>query len=190
MSTPGEAPSFDSDGTQAPVPRDSFTDPLSGLVTGGEATPSVAEEYERVRIADPVQPDPDTVREMVNAALLAESADNDRPIQSAAIPPQATGSPVIPGQPPLGIIPQQRTWPTRPPQLLRQARRPKRRVPAENIEEAPEAKPKGSRKRIRRGKLSSSSTGVIIAITLMIVFAILVIQLLVSLFGSIASIFA
>ena len=189
MSASGEAPLFDSDGTQAPLPQDSFADPLSGLVTGGGATPSVAEEYERVRIADPVQPDPDTVREMVNAAMLAESADYDRPIQPAAIPPQMTGASVVPEQPPLGIIPQQRTWPARPPQLLRQVRRPKQRVVAKNLKEAQEAL-KRSRKRIRRGKPSSSSAGVVIAIALMIVFAILVIQLLVSLFSSIAGIFA
>jgi hypothetical protein len=188
MSATGEASLFDSDGTQAPQPQDSFADPLSGLVTGGGATPSVAEEYERVRIADPVQPDPDTVREMVNAAMLAESADYDRAIQPAAIPPQMAGSSVVPEQPPLGIIPQQKTWPARPPQLLRQARRPKQRVAAKNLKEPQEAL-KRSQKRIRRGK-PSSSAGVVIAIVLMIVFAILVIQLLVSLFSSIAGIFA
>ncbi|HEV7979045.1 hypothetical protein [Amycolatopsis sp.] len=189
MSATGD---FDNDGTHAPIPQDRFADPLSGLVTASDAAPTVSEEFERLRIADPVQPDPDMVREMVNAAALADNADYDRPVQPAAFPQQANGASVTPGQPPLGIIPQQRTWPARPPQMLRQARsrwpRPRRGV--KNAEDAPRTKQRAPRDRIRRGKPSSNSAGVILAVVLMIVFAVLFIQLLASLFSGIAGIFS
>jgi hypothetical protein len=130
------------------------------------------------------------IREMVNAAALAENADYDRPIQPAAFQQPANGASVTPGQPPLGIIPQQRTWPQKPPQMLRQARsrwpRPRR---AKNTEEAPKTTQRAPRNRIRRGKPTSNSTGVILAVVLMIVFAVLFIQLLASLFSGIAGIF-
>jgi hypothetical protein len=190
MSATGEAPLFDNDGTHAPIPQDRFADPLAGLVTASDAAPTVSEEFERLRIADPVQPDPDTVREMVNAAMLAENADYDRPIQPAAIQPQTSGSSVAPGQPPMGIIPQQRTWPARPPQMLRQARWPKPRRAAKNADDVRMPKQKAVRNRVRRGKPSSNSAGVIIAVVLMIVFVVVFIQLLASLFSGIAGIFA
>jgi hypothetical protein len=191
MSATGETPFFDGDGTHAPVPQDSFADPLSGTVTTSDGDESVVEEFERLRIADPVQPDPDTVREMVNATMLAENSDYDRPLRSVPNAPQVSGSSPHPaGQPPLGVIPQQRTWPVRAPQILRQARRPKQRVSEEDVDEVRPARQQRPRRRLRATKPSSNSAGVIIAIVLMIVFAVVAIQLLASLFSSIAGLFA
>jgi hypothetical protein len=190
MSATGKTPFFDNDGTNAPAPQAAFADPLSGTVTPSNDDQSVAEEFERLRIADPVQPDP-AARDLVNAVRLAENADYDRPLQSSAEAPQVNGLKFVAGQPPLGVIPQQRTWPVRAPQLLRQARRPKqRRAGDEDVEEVRRVRPKRVRRRIRPSKPSSNSAGVIIAIVLMIVFAVVAIQLLASLFSSIASIFA
>jgi tetrahydromethanopterin S-methyltransferase subunit F len=90
----------------------------------------------------------------------------------------------------MGIIPQQRTWPARPPQMLRQARWPKPRRAAKSADDLRVPKQKAARNRIRPGKPSNNLTGVIIAIVLMIVFAVVFIQLLSSLFSGIASIFA
>jgi hypothetical protein len=190
MSATGGTPFFDPDGTHAPVPQDSFADPLSGTVTASDADESVAEEFERLRIADPVQPDPDMVREMVNATALAENGAGDRPFQPGAVPSQVNGAAPGSGQTPLGVIPQQRTWPARAPGLLRGVRRPKQRVSDEDLDEVRPPRQRRPRPRLRPMKPSSNSTGVIVAIILMIVFAVVAIQLLASLFSSIAGIFA
>jgi hypothetical protein len=189
MSATGGTPFFDADGTHAPVPQDSFADPLSGTVTASDPDRSVSDEFERLRIADPIQPNLDAVREMVNASMLAENTDYDRPLQPAPIAPLVSDSSFVPGQPPLGVIPRQRTWPVRAPQLLRQARWPKQRVSDEDVDQVRRARPKRARRRIPRGRPSSNSAGVIIAIVLMIVFAVVVIQLLASLFSGIAGLF-
>lgn len=167
----------DGDGTQAPLPQNLFTDPLSGLVTAGAAQP-VSDDYGRLRIADPVQVDGDTVREMMQAALLAENLDQ-QPEQPMAIPPQSTGTSVVPGQPPLGMLGRPRP---------RLTRRSKARISLE--EDVDEIELMRSSPRIRPSRPSSSSTGVIVALVLMIVFAILVIELVVSLSSGIAGIFS
>jgi hypothetical protein len=187
MSATGGTPFFDGDGTHAPIPQDSFADPLSGTVTASKDDQSVAEEFQRRRFADPIQPDP----ELVHAAILAEHADYDRPHEPAPIAPQVSAASYAPGQAPLGVIPQQRTWPVRGPQLLRQVRRrPKQRVSEEGVEEVRRVRQRRPRRTIRAPRPSGNSAGVIIAIVLMIVFAVVAIQLLASLFSSIASVFA
>lgn len=190
----GETPA--GDGTFAPPAQDRFADPLSGLVSSGPV--QNGDEYPRLRVAGPVQPDASVVREMVNAALLAESGNgyaNGNGAQYSSALPQPFTPGEIPVQQPLGMLPQQRTWPVRTPQILRQAKWPKgRAVAAETSsddEEVPRKRPP-SRKlpTIRIGKPSSNSAGVIVAVVLMIVFVIVAIQLLASLFGSIAGIFS
>ena len=57
----------------APPAQDTFADPLSGLA--GAAPEAAGEDYPRLRVASPVQPDADAVRQMVNAALLAEQGN-------------------------------------------------------------------------------------------------------------------
>ncbi|MEV6913045.1 hypothetical protein [Amycolatopsis sp. NPDC051071] len=203
MSGKGETPFFDApdfvkgDGTQADPPGDTFADPLSGLVTSGTAgqpdSLGSAEENQ-LKIPGPVQHDPEVVSRMVNAAMLADEQPARTPgaEQSAAFPPGRIISTVgEQGPAPIGILPQQRTWPTRPPQLLRQPRRLKQEEPVEVDEEA-EVEVRRVRRSMqlpRLGKPSSNTTGVMIAIVLMIVFAVLAIQLLASLFNSIAGIF-
>jgi hypothetical protein len=175
MSAIGEAPL--SDGTQASVPQDSFSDPLSGLVTSERVDRPSADDFARVRVAGPVRSDLDRVREMVDAAMRTESGVDEVPAQPAEILVQPPISPVVPGEPPLGVLQRQRTWPVRPPQLVRQARRSKLRVPVNRASD-----------RIRGVRPSSSSTGVIVALVLMIVFVVVAVELLASLFSSIAGI--
>lgn len=64
------------DGTQAPAPPRAFDDPLSGLVTGSEVKPGpdAHDTAGEIRVAEPVEPDPEVVRSMVNAALVREGA--------------------------------------------------------------------------------------------------------------------
>ncbi|SDX12821.1 hypothetical protein SAMN05421504_102391 [Amycolatopsis xylanica] len=184
----------DGDGTFAPLAQDTFADPLSGLAGAG---PQAGDEHPRLRVATPVQPDADAVRAMVNAALLAEQKNGDG---NGAAPSSALPQPFTPGEvpveQPLGMLPQQRTWPVRTPQILRQAKWPKGRAAAaepvsDEDEEVPRKRPPSRRlPTLKLSKPSSNSAGVIVAVVLMIVFAIVAIQLLVSLFGSIAGIFS
>ncbi|MBB5853485.1 hypothetical protein ACFQ05_09285 [Amycolatopsis umgeniensis] len=200
MSGKGGTPFFDApdvvkgDGTQADPPGDTFADPLSGLVTTGTTAPSNLSDEIRVQVPGPVQHDPEVVSRMVNAAMLADEQPADSPgaEQTPDLPPGKVVSTVgEQGATPMGILPQQRTWPSRPPQLIRQPRRLKQEEPAEVDEEAEVEvrRAKRSMQLPRLGKPSSNTTGVMIAIALMIVFAVLAIQLLASLFNSIAGIF-
>jgi len=204
MSGKGDSPFFDApeiakgDGTQADPPGDTFADPLSGLVTtnpAAQSTPSAASEEIHLKVPGPVQHDPEVVSRMVNAAMLADEQPARTPgaEQGAGLPPSKIVSTVgEQGATPIGILPQQRTWPSRPPQLLRQPRRPKPEEPVDVDEEAEVEvrRAKRSMQLPRLGKPSSNTAGVMIAVALMIVFAILAIQLLASLFNSIAGIFS
>ncbi|MGW4831325.1 hypothetical protein ACWEOG_27335 [Amycolatopsis japonica] len=203
MSGKGGTPFFDApdfvkgDGTQADPPGDTFADPLSGLVTTGttaQSDPSAGADDVHVQVPGPVQHDPEVVSRMVSAAMLAD----DQPAESPGAEQTASPSPAKivstvgeQGAAPIGILPQQRTWPSRPSQLIRQPRRLKPEEPVEVDEEAEVEvrRAKRSMQMPRLGKPSSNTAGVMIAIALMIVFAVLAIQLLASLFNSIAGIF-
>ncbi|WP_233611311.1 hypothetical protein [Amycolatopsis sp. WAC 01376] len=199
MSGKGGTPFFDApdfvkgDGTQADPPGDRFADPLSGLVTTGtaaQANPSAEADDIHVPIPGPVQHDPEVVSRMVSAAMLADEQPAASP--GAVRPPTEIVSTVgEQGAAPIGILPQQRTWPTRPSQLIRPPRRLKQEEPVEVDEEAEVEvrRAKRSMQMPRLGKPSSNTAGVMIAVALMIVFAILAIQLLSSLFNSITGIF-
>ncbi|EMD25569.1 hypothetical protein B0293_00390 [Amycolatopsis azurea DSM 43854] len=203
MSGKGGTPFFDApdfvkgDGIQADPPADTFADPLSGLVTTGtaaQANPSADADEVRVQVPGPVQHDPEVVSKMVNAAMLADDrpTDGQGPEQTVDQPPAKIVSTVgEQGAAPIGILPQQRTWPSRPSQLIRQPRRVKQEEPVEVDEEAEVEvqRAKRSMQMPRIGKPSSNTAGVMIAIALMVVFAVLAIQLLASLFSSIAGIF-
>lgn len=200
----GEAPFFDApdsvkgDGTQADIPADTFDDPLSGLVTAGppgQAVSAAGSEENQLKIPGPVQHDPEVVSRMVNATLLADEQPAQSPgaEQSAAVPPTKVVNTIgEQGATPIGILPQQRTWPSRPPQLLRVPRRAKQQAPAD-VDEDAEFEVRHAKRSMqlpRFSKPSSNTAGVMIAIALMIVFAILAIQLLASLFNSVAGLFA
>ena len=196
MSATGETPFFDGDGTFAPEAQDSFSDPMSGLASSTEPSYGGNHGFDHARIAGPVKPDADAVREMVNAALLEDGREYRPaiPIQPAA-PLTQSGS-LAGGEQPLGILPQQRNWPTRPPQLLRRA---KQRVAppaeaefeeAEDVREAEEdVMPRRTPGTVRRRKPSQTSTGVLLALVLAIVFAVVAIEMLISLFSGISGLF-
>ncbi|MEU5262446.1 hypothetical protein [Amycolatopsis sp. NPDC021455] len=203
MSANGEAPFFNApeltqrDGTLSAVPGETFADPVSGLVTAapepGVAVPN-GHEPAAIPVAGPVQPDEEAVRRMVEETLRDEGAKAPE-----AIPPAGTLTSV--GEtvaPPLGVLPRQRnrqrTWPTRPPQLLR-AVRPE--VPSEEDAEDLEVVP------VRRRKLpkmpsvsmpafnrpSSSAAGVMLAVVLLIVFGFVAIEMVSSLVSSVTGLF-
>lgn len=185
MPTPFEGgPVANTDGTQPPEPPRSFTDPLSGLVTGGKPEFTVRRDRDDsvdVRIADPVEPDPDMVREMVDATLAAEERDRG----SGAGDDSGTAAEADSGEqsPPAGVYPrQQRAWPARS-QLLP----PMLRLRQRSSEEEGEAKPRKRPQAFR--KPSSGSAGLAVALVLLVLFIVIAIQFLASFFGSISSLF-
>jgi hypothetical protein len=197
MSGNGETPFFDSpdlakvDGTLADVTGDRFSDPLSGLVTAGAVaqpvTPGVPEEN-HAQVPGPVHHDPEVVSRMVNAAMMAD----EEPETPPARPVKAVNTVGEQSTPPLGMLPRQRTWPTRAPQLLRPPRKQKQDS-ADEVDDETEFevhRAKRSMSMPRFGKPSSNTAGVMVAIALMIIFAVLAIQLLTSLFNSIAGLFS
>lgn len=118
-----------------------------------------------------MQPDVDAVRQLVNAALLAEQGNgngNGATYSSALPQPFTPGE--VPVEQPLGMLPQQRTWPVRTPQILRQAKWPKgRSASAETALDEDEEVPKKrlpSRRlpTLKLSKPSSNSAGVIVAV--------------------------
>ncbi|GAA4551486.1 hypothetical protein [Amycolatopsis samaneae] len=207
MSNSGEAPFFSSpeppsrDGTLAGTPGDSFADPLSGLVTSADAPPAGTANgagTPAIPVSGPVQHDPEVVRQMVAAALQEDAQQGGAPHTPGAIPPAGTtgtlGEQVAP---PLGVLPRQRTWPARPPQLLRQVRRTKQIPPAdddidEEIEAAAQKKrklPSVSMPSISIGRPSASTAGVVLAVVLLIVFGVVAIQMVSSLVSSVTGLF-
>ena len=202
MSANGEAPFFNApeltqrDGTLSAVPGETFADPVSGLVTAapepGTAVPA-GHEPAAIPVAGPVQPDEEVVRRMVEETLRDEGV---KPPE--AIPPAGTLTSV--GEtvaPPLGVLPRQRnrqrTWPTRPPQLLRAVRPEVPSPEDDDLEVVP----------VRRRKLpkmpsvsmpafnrpSSSAAGVMLAVVLLIVFGFVAIEMVSSLVSSVTGLF-
>ncbi|PRX50539.1 hypothetical protein B0I33_102663 [Prauserella shujinwangii] len=173
------------DGTQAPEPPRAYTDPLAGLAGSGRAEAGFAttgtdrDDALDVEIAEPVQPDPDVVRDMVNAALAEEekAGKGGGSTGDAAEGPVEPGQSAVPAAPPQSGPPHP-AW-RAPGQLLPQVLR-RRRKPAQQ-----EAKP--ARPFLR--KPSNGSAGVAVALVLLLVFVIVAIQFLSSLFESISGIF-
>ncbi|MFE0021851.1 hypothetical protein [Amycolatopsis sp. NPDC059021] len=206
MSNSGEAPFFNPpepparDGTLSGGPSDTFADPLSGLVTAADAPPAgtgngAGNGVPRVVVPGPVQHDPEVVRQMVDAALREDTQQGGEPRAPEAIPPAGTGGTL--GEqvaPPLGVLPRQRTWPARPPQLLRRAKPAPAPVAEDEIDEEIEAatpKKRGlpSISMPSFGRPSSSTAGVMLAVALLIVFGIVAIQMVSSLVSSVTGLF-
>lgn len=164
------------DGTQSALPPVTFGDALSGSLHDEDDH----DDFKLTRVASPVKPDPASVRELVDATI----ADGQRPggeftdIQGPhfdTTPPGTPAQPIAPA-PPLGILPRQRTRPS-----LRSVRRPQMRVPRLG------RLPAGSVPRVRP---SRGSTAMIVAILLMILFAVVAIEFLSSLISSISGLFS
>ncbi|GAA1942356.1 hypothetical protein [Amycolatopsis minnesotensis] len=180
-------PLFDSDGTQEAKPDRSFSDPLAGLVS---SSPDFGDQdrFEPIQVAAPVQPDVDAVRAMVDSTLAEETGrlsaiatetpgeaaeDTAVPLQGPApLPEHPAGT--APGEP-LGMLPQQRTWPAR--QVLR---------PGQRAGRIAKFKPSVA---LKAPKPSAGSAGVILAVVLLIVFGVLAIQMVSSLIDSITGLF-
>lgn len=207
MSANGEAPFFNSseltqrDGTLSEAPGEMFADPVSGLVTsdpGPRTAVANGHEPAAIPVAGPVQHDEEVVRRMVEETLREEGEAGVKAPDS--IPPAGTTSTV--GEnvaPPLGMLPRQRnrqrTWPTRPPQLLRPVRQ--QAPPEDDFDEDLEVVP------IKRRKLpkmpavsmpafnrpSSSAAGVMLAVALLIVFGFVAIEMVSSLVSSVTGLF-
>ena len=198
MSANGEAPFFRApeltqrDGTLSEAPSEMFADPVSGLVTASpEPRTAIPNGHEpaAIPVAGPVPPDEEAVRRMVEETLREE---NSRAPE--AIPPAGT---LNQGQP-LGLLPRQRTrrrtWPTRPPQLMR----PVRQEPLadEDIDDVDLVPVK--RRRLPRmpsvsmpafNRPSSSAAGVMLAVVLLIVFGFVAIEMVSSLVSSVTGLF-
>ena len=184
-------PDQDRDGTLAGDPvGERFADPLSGLVTMGEGAPGTAPRP--LPTAKPVEHDAEAVKRMVDAALAEE--------KKKVVP---TPNPIPPGERPdlvpAALLPRQRTWPTKAPQLLKKVPRPRPKqraaeIAGDDIEEELVERQPGRRGMPAisvpsLGKPSRSTAGVVLALALLVVFAIVAIELISSLVSSIAGLF-
>jgi hypothetical protein len=205
MSANGEAPFFSApeltqrDGTLSEAPGEMFADPVSGLVTTDpEPRTAMANGHApaAVPVAGPVQPDEEVVRRMVEETLREDGVTGSQAPE--AIPPAGTTSTLGENAaPPLGVLPRQRnrqrTWPTRPPQLLR----PRQASPEEDFDEDLEVVPVKRRKLPKLpsvampafGRPSSSAAGVMLAVALLIVFGFVAIEMVSSLVSSVTGLF-
>ncbi|QFU85712.1 hypothetical protein [Amycolatopsis sp. YIM 10] len=180
----GDDKLYDGDGTQPPPPPSAFADPMTGLAG------AVRDDVYQMEIAKPIEPDADAVQEMVRAAMANEpelfgprtSPEASTPEPESEVPAASGTEEPKPGAAPAptGLIPQQRTWPARPQQLLRQRLRgarqsAKARVPKSVVPKTP---------------ASRGSAGVAIAVVLLILFVVIAIQLVSSLVSGIAGIFS
>jgi len=198
MSANGEAPFFNApeltqrDGTLSEVPGEMFADPVSGLVTASpEPRTAVPNGHEpaAIPVAGPVKPDEEVVRRMVEETLREEQARAPE-----VIPPAGT----LGEEQPMGLLPRQRnrrrTWPTRPPQLMRPVRQdPLAEDDAEDVDLVPV-----KRRRLPRmpsvsmpafNRPSSSAAGVMLAVALLIVFGFVAIEMVSSLVSSVTALF-
>ncbi|PXY34282.1 hypothetical protein [Prauserella endophytica] len=181
------------DGTQAPEPPQSFSDPLSGLVTSGKPDFTATTQRDQptaMPLAMPVEPDPDMVKGMVDAALGDETPKPEGAEATEATveggespPPGAPAGAALSGEGgPPGVYsgPDRSRWPARTqllPEILR--RRQRNRVR--------ESRPWSERQLIRRP--SSGSAGLAVALVLLTVFGIVAIQFISSLVESITGLF-
>ncbi|WP_245573320.1 hypothetical protein [Amycolatopsis benzoatilytica] len=184
-------PEQDRDGTLAGDPvGERFADPLSGLVTMGEGLPGSAPRP--LPTAQPVEHDAEAVKRMVDAALAEESK---KVVKTPNPIPPADRPDLVPA----ALLPRQRTWPTKAPQLLKKVPlpRPKQKAPeiaGDDIEEEL-AERQGRRRGMPAvtmpslGRPSRSTAGVVLALALLVVFVIVAIELISSLVSSIAGLF-
>ncbi|GAB3581820.1 hypothetical protein GCM10027445_54190 [Amycolatopsis endophytica] len=158
---------FDGDGTQSGLQPLTFSDAVSGSVSDDEG-------YQPLKVAKPVEPDPEKVRQMIEAMA-------DKPLAPVEVPsddlPPAAPAPAVPPAPPLGILPRQRTWRGRP--KLGSWSRPSLRLP----------RPGQNGGTVRRAKPSSGSAAFLVAVVLIVVFGVLAIQFLASLIDTLTGIF-
>ncbi|MFG1640661.1 hypothetical protein ACGFMK_10265 [Amycolatopsis sp. NPDC049252] len=209
MSANGEAPFFGApeltqrDGTLSEAPGEMFADPVSGLVTT-DPEPRTAmpngHEPAAIPVAGPVQHDEEVVRRMVEETLREDGVPGAQ--APGAIPPAGTtgtlGEDVAP---PLGVLPRQRnrqrTWPKRAPQMLRPVRPQQAPPAADDFDEDLEVVPIKRRKLPKMpamsmpaiGRPSSSASGVILAVVLLIVFGFVAIEMVSSLVSSVTGLF-
>jgi hypothetical protein len=201
MSANGEAPFFNApeltqrDGTLSEAPGEMFADPVSGLVTADpEPRPAPVNGHEPpvFPVAGPVPHDEEAVRRMVEETLREEEAQAPK-----AVPPAGTTSGVGDGvAPPMGLLPRQRnrrrTWPTRPPQVLRSAR--KKALSEAGFDEDVDIVPV-KRRRLPSVSMpafnrpSSSAAGVMLAVVLLFVFGFVAVELVSSLVSSVTGLF-
>ncbi|MGV9298721.1 MULTISPECIES: hypothetical protein [Amycolatopsis] len=191
MSTSDGTPFFpasgpDRDGTLAgDAGGERFSDPLSGFEMSSRAPRPLP-------TAKPVEHDPEAVKRMVEAALKEEAKKKEVVKTPNPIPPSER-----PDLVPLGLLPRQRTWPTKAPQLLKKVPRPRPKrvteIADDDIEE--ELAERQSRRGMPSlsmpsfGRPSSSTAGVVLAVVLLIVFGIVAIELIASLVSSVKGLF-
>lgn len=157
---------FDGDGTQSGLQPLTFGDAVAGSVDGGAG-------FEPLKVAKPVEPDPERVRQMIEAMADTPAAPAEVPVDDS---PPAAPAAAVPPAPPLGILPQQRTWSGR--QKLASWTRPSFRLPRP-----------GQNGTVRRAKPSSGSAAFLVAVVLMVVFGVLAIEFLSSLIDTLTGMF-
>lgn len=166
------------DGTQSELPPVAFGDALSGSLDDADEH----DDFKLTRVASPVRPDPMRVQQLVDEAMAEQPGERTAQQPAIDAPPPGTPS-AVPPQPPLGILPNQRTRPG----ALRNVRvpRPQFRLPQFRMPRRPPPVNTPG----RRVRPSSGSTAMIVAVLLMIVFAFVAIEFLSTLISSISGLF-
>ncbi|WAL66090.1 hypothetical protein ORV05_35480 [Amycolatopsis cynarae] len=170
------------DGTEAAT----FGDPLSGSALSGPADDS--DDFQLSRVASPVKPDPAGARRLVDAEIggerrpagefeFADSLDQE-PAGVDGAPPASPAKPIEPA-PPLGMLPKQRA------RAGFRAIRPSLKRPSLRLPRSGSSQP-GT---VRRAKASNSSTGIFLALLLLIAFLFVAFEFVSSLISSISGLF-
>lgn len=195
---------MNADGTQPPEPPHTFSDPLAGPRPPERHGMSGSDDHtEDMEIAAPVEPDPEMVRGMVDAAIREEEAGWRRTEARGMSPDGDGGDGVVTGSH-HGVLNissrvTDRPWtddtPTDPfPRLPRSfGARPSMlplilglRQRGAHAAEGDHAPPRPQPKR----KPSSGTAGIALALVLLVLFIVLAIQFVTSLFTSIAELFS
>lgn len=180
---------MNADGTQEPDPPVSFPDPLAGLGSDGwrnSGGRGDGDDVPDIEIAQPVAPDPDLVREMVDAAT-GDSETTHEETTDPDGPPESQGT--------RGTAPESRAFATdsdtdtgvrtsTTPLLLGLHRRDGQRT-GQGTQEVGRVSSASSAFR----RPSSGSAGLIVAVTLLVAFIILAIQLISGIVNSVTGIF-
>jgi hypothetical protein len=178
MSSAREDAPFTSDGTLWTDSEAPYQDPLFSDFTS-EPDDGFSADTFRPTVTPPLaHSDVHRVREMVDDDALSEEDGTDPEFRY--VRPQEFD----PSQPPLGMLPQQQSWPAR--KVLKPRKGGKSKRSGKKLRDQIRQRPTGL---LPSGKISTGTVGAIVAAILMIIFAIVAIAMLSSLFGMIGSVF-
>jgi len=182
MSPAREDTPFAGDGTLWTDGEAPYRDSLAGDFSNGAHSDFSDTLFQPAATPPQTHPDSHSVREMMNAVLLDEEDAMPEEDDYSTDFKSSKSRGIDPSQPPLGMLPQQQSWPARKVLKPRKSGATRKKKLREQLRQRPSGL-------IPRKKLSTGTVGVIIAAVLMIIFGIVAIAMLSSLFSMIGSVF-